>query len=357
MLKKCGLNITFLFILSGLGIFVPNRYAHAYISEQDCLAFDYQHRMGPTRDQGEDGQCWAFAASALLEEQRCIEEPLSCGKSLSPLDTSRCEWSVGKQEQGGLVRYGLNCGLKNGVCEEEKAPYDNRVAMDLECLDTQTPARSSCADPKSFSDYQQFLQQQNLYPSPILLNCPIKKSTASQSLDPLMSKDLLEPDEASSVEKDYLLPPKALFKKKQLLTAQCQEQRHQFSKDSRRHLKGRHINFKGGHRRPDQTPSDEKYKVLRSLVEKHQRSVSLSVCVNKIQALSSLYGGESGCSGHAVVANGSRWINGQCQLHIKNSWGKIPKDHPAKTTLNEWVDADQVLNATFEMEYIGPKKK
>ncbi len=96
----------------------------ADFSRQECLNVDYSHRFGPVRDQDGHGYCWAFVASALAEESFCKLNRVNCGKSVSPLDISRCDWTLATESEGGSFQGALYCGMESGVCNESHAPYD-----------------------------------------------------------------------------------------------------------------------------------------------------------------------------------------------------------------------------------------
>lgn len=349
-MEKTIKNTAIFLITLGISSF----YAFANITKDQCLqGVDYSQRMGPVRDQKQNGLCWAFASSALLEEESCMENPSSCGQSLSPLDTSRCEWKLGNgKDQGGVIRYGLNCGLNNGVCAESLAPYNGKVNMNLTCeqpphFKKEDPAMArwaQCADPQTYEAFQNFLDRfRNM-------NCMTRTPSA---LADLLSRSYANPDEASCYEKDYLLSPEARFRKNMLIGKQCRDHRTEFKAKGK--LTGKSIEFPGGPEQIRRTSPEEKYASLRKIMESNQRSVGLGVCVNKIPGLEKIYGGEAGCSGHALVINGSRWENGHCQLQVKNSWGEIDQDNPLYGTASGWVDAEKMMNASFEMEYLGKK--
>ncbi len=92
----------------------------AAIQAADCHAFDNRAYFGPVRDQGEGDLCWSFAATALLEEEACREDPSTCGQALSVLDAARC---VRAERAGGDPYFALQCALNSGVCQENDAPY------------------------------------------------------------------------------------------------------------------------------------------------------------------------------------------------------------------------------------------
>ncbi|HEY8270332.1 MAG TPA: C1 family peptidase [Pseudobdellovibrionaceae bacterium] len=99
--------------------------AMADIAEKQCPNIDYSNRFGPVRDQDGHGYCYAFTAAALVEEHLCKTNQKFCGKSVAPLDISRCQWTLLKEREGGYVNNALDCAInQGGVCFEEFAPYN-----------------------------------------------------------------------------------------------------------------------------------------------------------------------------------------------------------------------------------------
>ena len=81
--KLRDIRLTFLwFIATSIAIDLPsidNSNANPSDSPK-CPNIDYSSRFGPTRDQDGHGYCWAFAGSALVEEQLCLQDSALCGK-------------------------------------------------------------------------------------------------------------------------------------------------------------------------------------------------------------------------------------------------------------------------------------
>jgi hypothetical protein len=134
------------------------------IPRESCEAasFDYSARFQPERSQGSQGQCFAFAAAGLMEEQLCATDPADCQRQISPIDlardypdrrsawdrpldgdpfdTSRDYFNLQNTNQGGREYRLLDAGLEFGVCEEQHAPWFPR--LEKKCRGTED--RSSC---------------------------------------------------------------------------------------------------------------------------------------------------------------------------------------------------------------------
>lgn len=355
-ISKISINKTSLILLYLLTLTIILKVgvmslSHATISQSECVQFDNTQKMGPTRDQRTNGLCWAFAGTALMEEEMCFQNPSLCGKSLSPLDASRCEWSLGKQNEGGLTRYAVNCALQNGICLEKDAPYAKKADMNLSCTKQKAEDISPCADTQTQQAYQDFLAQQQLQIKPNTNTSCLTISDPS-SLMSFMVPNMKATKGLTCTEKDHTLSAEALFMKNTLIPKTCQNNR--FKVQGADQLKGVHKTFPGGHENPDKTPVSEKYKMMSKIMKSNNRSVALSVCLNKVSPeLSKIYGtSDSSCSGHAVVAAGSRWKNGKCEIFVKNSWGDVEAESPIAGQMQGWVDAENVLKATYELEYI-----
>lgn len=352
----------YLFTLLGLflNLCLTIQVALGDISYNECVNFDHTQKMGPIRDQREVGVCWAFAGTALLEEEACREYPHLCGKNLSPLDAARCDWPLGKKEQGGFIHQGVDCALQNGICLEENAPYNEMVDLNLTCTkplppeDTKKKHHPHCADINTQREYQDFLSDFNNHKIEFQCTEPHQGTNALAAF--ISSHDDIA-DETLRREKDHKLSAEGLFRKKMLITPKCENQRHKLGQGQK--LITHHKTFSGGVKNITKTPAKNKYHQLANIFQQNNRSAALSVCLNKISPeLALLFAPEeNNCSGHGIVANGSKWIDGECKIHIKNSWGMVPKGNPVKGQLDGWVSAKKVMDATFQMDFIGPKQQ
>ncbi|MGZ3773509.1 MAG: C1 family peptidase [Pseudobdellovibrionaceae bacterium] len=157
-------------------------FSVAGIFQDKCTGFDYSKRFGPVRDQDGHGYCHAFTSAALVEEFLCKKDVKNCGKSISPLDISRCHWSLLSKEEGSYINGSLDCAINNGgVCFEENAPYN--ALTDLRCTlwELFTDKGVKCKNEKLAALFTKWKK-----------SCPLTKETENQNSISALEKDLIQ---------------------------------------------------------------------------------------------------------------------------------------------------------------------
>ncbi len=336
--------------------------------------------FSPLRDQDGHGLCWAFAASTLLEEENCKRDPKQCGQALSPIDASRCTWSLEKKEgifnqaeadESGDPDKALSCGLDHGVCSEELAPIEGM--KDVTCS-WQQIIKLQMEGPKCFTGkLAKYYEKYSMFRG-MLGTC--KASSANKTVPDYitrLTKDLqknfqdLAPKQAAlgvDVVKNLREAKNASdFLKSVLITPKCEANRALTNKKS---VTVVHLGEK-----------EHQGKYWDAIQDglRHQRSVAIGVCMGKIKSpsfppwlvtttqaiaflddriakpISHPYWDEFNCAGHALVVTGMRWNKdkNKCELKLRNSWGKTDM-------LNDWETADNLLHGMVDVSYIKDSK-
>ena len=78
--------------------------------------------IGPVRNQGECGACWAFAAAGLLQDRFCIQSKGDVKVTLSPQDMVSCDFE-NYGCQGGYLLNSVDFLQSEGLVTEECLPY------------------------------------------------------------------------------------------------------------------------------------------------------------------------------------------------------------------------------------------
>jgi hypothetical protein len=373
-------------------LFLSATDTFAVIAKKDCQeSYNFSNRFPPVRDQDGHGLCWSFAAAALYEEALCLESKkdktvkYECGQKVSVLDMARCDFAIGSGfSEGGNSDQALKCVLsekadyltlkrvgdksasvqktikehKPGVCLESRAPFYN-LKNGLSGLYDEI--FKGVSDPKSFNDYLVEIYRD-------CTNCKTKK-TNNTKLDETVAvlKKMLPKQESYGVDFRKALTQGLTdeeFLRQILITPSCEKNRldlsdkyqvksEDFSAYTRKSIKwinGKLVTEKTNI--PEATTSKKFESLKKSL--KNGRSVEASICFNKYKSekknsfLENLFGSfagpvsENDCGGHAIVLAGLRWNNekNQCETFVRNSWG-------SGASLNGWVKAENVLDATF----------
>lgn len=323
---------------------------------QECPDIDYRERFSALRDQGGNGLCWAFAGSALIEEQMCIENPDNCDKQVSVIDGHRCYWDKKHglaTRSTGAFATGLytKCALDNGVCSEEDAPFVTSRH------DTQDRANKIVVQA-----LQKTLLAKIRYGVETRDGCVVRAGDLTKFTEDFgkIVKHLIKnmADEYLDLNINY---EKALLSAHHYTDALKGIFISENCRQSRFYIKNTKL-------KPVITVIDKlSYKQkLNTLIAslKTGRSSSIGLCgrrarKDRYEDIFFTWGQtkeeyneevrQTKCGHHAVVANGMRMKNGRCQIHIRNSWG-------SGSGLEGWEDAQNILNHSLTLEYLSDGK-
>jgi hypothetical protein len=371
----------------------------AAVTKSECPSYDYSGRFPPVRDQDGHGYCWAFAATALYEEELCLESRKNkalnykCAQKLSVLDLSRCDFSLSSDfGEGGSIASGLECvtqkkaiyknlktikvgneadviikeiSHKPGICLEKYAPYYNLMSG----LSGFADSILGVSDPKSLNDY--FVEKRNECHE---AESPQKMSELVNDVAGIL-KDYLPKHDQMGVDFKTAIQKKQLdhyFLRDILITPQCEKTRLNVNKtfdvveedfDRQSWTEGTVSN--GIHKQKTVVvPAKTEKQKLASLVQslKKGRSVGGSMCWNKyikdshasyyekiFLAPGTLFDDDA-CGGHGVVYSGMRWnqTKNQCEVFVRNSWG-------ADAPLDGWVEAGRLMKHTMSTTQLKGK--
>ncbi len=315
-----------------------SQYSFAGIPEKKCTKVDYSSRFGPTRDQDGHGYCWAFAASALVEENLCKADKKNCGNSISTLDISRCSWRLLSVSEGWITGESLKCATSSGVCTEKLAPYSNLSSMRCSLWDMIGVESSIKCNHKELADiYDNWKKNENcnrVSNTSILAVSQLATGIRGELIRSLQSKvpeqaltgkeaiDLLA---GSSSKSDYL--------KKLLIPRACAQNRKKVSGE----IVEKSVD-------PESTV-EKKQEILDFITEglKNNSSVAIGLDLGRTGTFNEfLYGKKSN---HSIVVTGMRYHNGQCEFQLKNSWG-------AGADFNGWYPVDELKDAIYSGLYL-----
>lgn len=314
-------------------LFIPLA-ATAEVSEKQCVNIDYSNRFGPVRDQDGHGYCYAFTAAALVEEHLCKKDKENCGKSVSPLDTSRCQWSLLNEPEGGYVNKNLDCALnQGGVCFEEFAPY-NALTDNLGCTlwDIFTGDGVKCKNKKIANLFTQW--KSSCSPSSIgknpeaifkLEQALIKSLKEKVPEELLMGKNINSLFNNSTSETDFL--------KNILISSACEQNRKQASAL---------IITKTAPKRSNEIDQSQ---MAEFIIEGLNKNSSVGIVMDA--GLTGMYRYAKG-SAHGLVVTGMRynsWTN-QCEFQLRNSYGDGAHFHG-------WVPISIMQKAILSARYLS----
>lgn len=307
--------------------------AMADIPEKQCANIDYSNRFGPVRDQDGHGYCYAFTAAALVEEHLCKKNPKHCGKSISPLDISRCQWTLLNEREGGYVNNGLACAInQGGVCFEELAPYnaltnfactlwDVITGDGVKCKNKKiaglfTKWKNSCTSDSAAKNQKAISElEQNLIKS-------LKEQVPEQLL---MGKDIRSLFNNSSSESDFL--------KNVLISGFCESNRKQVNAS---------IKSKTA---PNSASEYDQQQMTDFVADGLKNNSSVGIVMDA--GLTGMYR-YSRNSIHGLVVTGMRyntWTN-SCEFQLRNSYGE--GGH-----FNGWIPVNILQKAILSARYLG----
>lgn len=316
-------------------VFFLSQISVAGIHQDKCQAFDYSDRFGPIRDQDGHGYCFAFSAAALIEERLCKEDPKKCGKSISPLDASRCNWNLNlsSEKEGGDAKDALNCAVDNGgVCWEEDAPYNALTDMGCSLWDIFSHEGALCKNKKIVGLYTRWQHTcANFNDNTTNLNAIAEVQKALvKSLKEKVPEELLTGKYISSIF--YESTSESDFLKNVLISKSCENNRMQ--------VKAKIVHVESEHKTAIEKD------VLVNYVAKGLRGNS-SVAI-------SLDLGRTGWhqykekSNHSLIVTGMRfndWTK-KCEFKLRNSHGE-------GANFNGWYPVEDIERAITRVRYLG----
>ena len=349
-----GILISILPILLLIGLVPP--FAFAGIAESECGSFDYSSHFGPVRDQEQRGLCWAFATAGLFEEELCIRDPSTCGKTtLAPMDVARAhfKFSGGYNERPAVE----TIVASGGVCPEAFAPYRkfNSEDYNKEMEKRYTKLADKYNELSCPTEFDQFSSQE---PSLRCMHKIIKmlsahtrkgnedalekklfESVKSKEAPELVLADLLISKEcvAHRIHFDNIVP--SVF---YISTGEPPAGR--LSKLIGVFQSGRSVSIGVcAERYLKVSPSPDKF-------EQYLRRLGATIATTlhiKTKPKQPKIEPKPECGSHALIANGLRWNKSlnRCEIQLKNSWGE-------HAPLHGWTSADQLLPFLEEGVYL-----
>ncbi|WP_408096483.1 C1 family peptidase [Peredibacter sp. HCB2-198] len=310
------------------------------IDQTSCPNIDYSDRFGPVQDQDGHGLCWAFASSALLSEDACLRDKNYCGVNISPLDVSSCQKSLLAKNEGRSISQGLQCAQSNGACFEKDFSFITQGS--ILCSLSNTGPR--CIHEKLKDLYQEY-QTTQITPENCQEEANAKKlNKFVDEFRDLLKRSVSRNDISDEAVKTLLLDPKiknwSSFLYSALKNERCAAERIDYSNIDQSKIYNMTV-IKG------KVPLEKKVEHVKTMLEKG-RSIGYTFCANEtLPGLSGLIASGT-CGSHAVVINGMRWHKGECQLNIRNSWGK-------NGPLHGWISAKKILKHSTGLQQIATK--
>ncbi|WPU63424.1 C1 family peptidase [Peredibacter starrii] len=313
------------------------------IDQSACPNFDYSDRFGPVQDQDGHGLCWAFASSALLSEDACLRDKNNCGINISPLDVSSCRKTLLAKNEGRSISMGLQCAQSNGACFEKDFSFVTQGSA--LCGLSNTGPR--CIHEKLRDLYKEYQALQIT-----LENCQEEANAKKlnkfvDEFKDLLKRSISRTDVTDETVKALLLDPKikdwSSFLYSALKNERCATDRIDYSHIDQSKL----YNMTIIKDMKEKVPLEKKVELVKTMLQKG-RSIGYTFCANEsLPGLSGLLVSGS-CGSHAVVINGMRWHKGECQLNIRNSWGK-------NGPLHGWISAKKILKHSTGLQQIETK--
>lgn len=349
-------------------LLVPLERAIAYTAAQ-CPSFDHTNKFGARLDQDGHAYCWAFAGASLLEEELCMQNEANCGANISPLDASRCNFTLGQIEEKGFPGSVLKCAVQGGgACHEALAPYD-RMLRKVNCEAKRVPGNGVsvaeyCANDKILNIWWDIYRarekaRENVQKEP---RCEPKENKAFEKLvsQAVKSIEALVPLSAAyGVDTRAALletegPYDFLFRLS--ITPTCEKERLKVSgapNDPTQVIDQKLEDVRSPSRVSpySQEEKQRKLEALSKLLIAHPRSLAVAVCLDRLGKQNGTL--PKNCDvKHALVLNGMRWNanQGRCEIHLRNSWGE-------DAVLDTWHDADDILPAIFHVNQLKVSKK
>lgn len=325
-----------------------------------CIDQDNSSFFGPVRDQDGHGYCWSFMMSGLYEEQLCKANRSNCGKSVSPLDMSRCSWSLmtnnesGKIDSSDIFSKSPYCDFaKEGVCLEENAPYD--PITDNSCSNwslfsyifgKRTFNNSvRCKNEKLAAMFEQYkntdIQVQKLCSSGNINNSSLtnllQTVKESQQATILAMQEYLPEEVTTSLALKELLNNNdsvSSFLQDLYIRKDCKENRFKLP------VQASGTAF---------IPFNASYIAsMQNFIADNIKNNSLGIALD-MRTLDhlGLLSFDPNYGQHAVIISGMRQNkqSGKCELKIRNSWGK-------GADLDGWFDASKIIFAIRRMSYL-----
>lgn len=342
------LIIRLVFILSL--IWMQNSFADLSLTREDCPSIDYSNNFN-NRERDQDGHnvCWGFVAAGLLEEELCLSDSAKCGVALSVLDTMRSNWSLGASNEMRDVEKAVEYGIKNGVCPEESAPFQEGNTLlcrfleltrnrGVKCLTNKLKDLYETFSPKIYEDSE--VCTNNLpMPASDMISYLYQVSQISDSLN-LEEGEAMEALMSSKEEADYL--------KQMLVPNACKNTRLNFTGAGQREATTNFLVDTSGSR-VSQHNLKEKFLKVKSILQ-NGRSLGLGLCSKELKAI--LKGDKAPtnifnpldktCGNHGLIIQGMRWNQNKntCELKVKNSWGD-------DSLIQGWIGANEILSTSF----------
>ncbi len=337
-------------ILICFNIFREFAFSNEIVENELCPELDYQNRFSIIKDQGYNQVCWAMAASSLLEEEACIEDASQCGKSQSATDITRCDKKIYHEDETSIPKRALECGIMNGVCSDEYAPYIQ--------FRKKKPIFSFGSNKSPFASYRLFAVFFQIKSSNILslnISSPLFLEFLNEFRKIYFQFDL---SDLEILEKIKMSKDEVEFLDQMLVSKKCEQNRFHFSKNRSVFTKvftnvtphiARYFTSKElrefGNFNSSKTQKDWIIDRLMS-----GRSLALGICSQHFSVLERLFTPGGDCvAGHVIVANGLRKnpVTDVCEIHLRDS-----RLQSITGVFNGWFPLGKISKSTYLIEQI-----